>query len=194
MRHLSYHRPRPAPIPPEGPVASRHWSPKQPLRPTRSTRPGAYATKVSLASLGRPVQALDEEIASSTSCSTDLVTATAPELLALFGVGSTPPPPCSWPPATTPSGCARRPPGPTCAAWRPSRRPRARVTRHRLDRGGDRQANRPCGASSWSASPTIPDTAAYIERRTKEGRSKREVIRILKRYVAREVYRHLPRG
>jgi hypothetical protein len=38
-----------------------------------------------------------------------------------------------------------------------------------------------------------PDTRAYVERRTKEGRSKLEVIRILKRYVAREVYRHLPR-
>jgi hypothetical protein len=33
-----------------------------------------------------------------------------------------------------------------------------------------------------------------MERRVKEGRSKREVIRILKRYVAREVYRSLPRG
>jgi hypothetical protein len=33
-----------------------------------------------------------------------------------------------------------------------------------------------------------------MERRLKEGRSKREVIRILKRYVAREVYRNLPRG
>jgi transposase len=39
-----------------------------------------------------------------------------------------------------------------------------------------------------------PDTKAYMERRTKEGRSKREIIRILKRYVAREVYRKLPRG
>jgi hypothetical protein len=39
-----------------------------------------------------------------------------------------------------------------------------------------------------------PETQAYFERRVKEGRSKRNVIRILKRYVAREVYRHLPRG
>jgi hypothetical protein len=39
-----------------------------------------------------------------------------------------------------------------------------------------------------------PDTQAYMERRVKEGRSKREVIRVLKRYVAREVYRVLPRG
>ena len=39
-----------------------------------------------------------------------------------------------------------------------------------------------------------PDTTAYFERRVKEGRTKPEVIGILKRSVAREVYRHLPRG
>jgi hypothetical protein len=37
-------------------------------------------------------------------------------------------------------------------------------------------------------------TRAYVERRSKEGRSKLEIIRVLKRYVAREVYGHLPRG
>jgi transposase len=37
------------------------------------------------------------------------------------------------------------------------------------------------------------ETQIYFERRVKEGRTKNEVIRILKRYVAREVYRYLPR-
>ena len=36
-----------------------------------------------------------------------------------------------------------------------------------------------------------PATRAYVERRTKEGKSKKEIIRCLKRYVAREVYPHL---
>jgi hypothetical protein len=36
-----------------------------------------------------------------------------------------------------------------------------------------------------------PPTRAYVERRTAEGLSKKEIIRCLKRYVAREVYRHL---
>ena len=36
-----------------------------------------------------------------------------------------------------------------------------------------------------------PATRAYIERRAKEGLSKKEIIRCLKRYVAREVYHHL---
>jgi transposase len=38
-----------------------------------------------------------------------------------------------------------------------------------------------------------PCTKAYMDRRLAEGRSKSEVIRILKRYVAREVYHRLPR-
>ncbi len=37
-----------------------------------------------------------------------------------------------------------------------------------------------------------PRTRTYVERRTREGRSKREIIRSLKRYVARQLYRHLP--
>lgn len=37
-----------------------------------------------------------------------------------------------------------------------------------------------------------PDTGAYVERRTKEGKSKREIMRCLKRYVAREVTRSWP--
>ena len=38
-----------------------------------------------------------------------------------------------------------------------------------------------------------PRTRAYVARRTHEGRSKREIIRSLKRYVVRELYRCLPR-
>ena len=39
-----------------------------------------------------------------------------------------------------------------------------------------------------------PPTRAYVERRSEEGLSKKEIIRCLKRYVAREVYRHLGGG
>jgi hypothetical protein len=63
-----------------------------------------------------------------------------------------------------------------------------------LDRGGDRQANSALWRIVMVRIAHDPDTTAYFERRVKEGRTKPEVIRILKRYVAREVYRHLPRG
>jgi transposase len=68
-----------------------------------------------------------------------------------------------------------------------------KVTRHRLKRGGDRQAN----SALWNIVITRlrsdPRTQAYMQRRLSEGRSKSEIIRILKRYVAGETYRYLPR-
>jgi transposase len=66
--------------------------------------------------------------------------------------------------------------------------------RYRLDSGGDRQANSALWRIVMVRIAHDPETTAYFERRVKEGRTKREVIRILKRYVAREVYHHLPRG
>jgi hypothetical protein len=68
------------------------------------------------------------------------------------------------------------------------------IGRYRLDSGGDRQANSALWRIVMVRIAHDPETTAYFERRVKEGRTKREVIRILKRYVAREVYHHLPRG
>jgi transposase len=66
--------------------------------------------------------------------------------------------------------------------------------RHRLNRGGDRQAN----CALWRIVITRmvydPRTTAYIERRMKEGLTKKEAFRCLKRYIAREVYNALPRA
>ncbi len=65
------------------------------------------------------------------------------------------------------------------------------TTRHRLNRCGDRRANQ----ALWRIVMVVePRTRAYVARRTAEGRSKREIIRALKRYVARELYRRLPRA
>ena len=66
-----------------------------------------------------------------------------------------------------------------------------KVTRHRLNPGGDRQANHALWRIVFTRMGSDPATRAYVERRTKEGKSKAEIIRCLKRYVAREVYPHL---
>ena len=60
--------------------------------------------------------------------------------------------------------------------------------------GGDRQANAALWRIAMVRIAHDPETTAYFDRRVKEGRTKRDVIRILKRYIAREVYRYLPRG
>ena len=66
-----------------------------------------------------------------------------------------------------------------------------KTQRHRLNRGGNRQANSALHMIVVSRIRTDQRTRNYVERRTREGLSKREVMRCLKRYVAREVYRVL---
>lgn len=64
--------------------------------------------------------------------------------------------------------------------------------RHRLNRGGNRQANAALYRAIIVRMRWHPPTIAYVERRTAEGLSKREIIRCLKRYLAREIYSLLP--
>jgi transposase len=65
------------------------------------------------------------------------------------------------------------------------------VVRHRLDRGGDRRLNRALHTIILSRRKHHAPTIAYIERRMREGKSAREAIRCLKRYLARHLYRQL---
>ena len=67
-----------------------------------------------------------------------------------------------------------------------------KTVRHRLNRGGNRQANHALWRIVFTRMGSS-STRLYVERRLAEGRSKPEIMRILKRYVAHEVYRHLPR-
>jgi transposase len=63
--------------------------------------------------------------------------------------------------------------------------------RHRLNRGGDRQLNRALHTIIISRLKNDPRTIAYATRRTHEGKSRRDIIRCLKRYLARHYYRTL---
>jgi hypothetical protein len=66
-----------------------------------------------------------------------------------------------------------------------------RVARHRLNRGGDRQASHALWRIVITRMSAHPQTRAYVARRTAEGLSKKEIIRCLKRYAAREACPHL---
>lgn len=69
-----------------------------------------------------------------------------------------------------------------------------KTNRHRLNRGGDRHAN----AALWRITivrlNSDPRSKSYLARRIAEGKSKPEAIRCLKRYIAREVFRALPKA
>lgn len=69
-----------------------------------------------------------------------------------------------------------------------------KVVRHRLNRGGNRDANRALHLICVVRMKYDQRTKHYVARRTAEGKSKREIIRCLKRYVAREIYRVLVSG
>ena len=65
------------------------------------------------------------------------------------------------------------------------------TVRHRLSRGGDRQLNRALHTVILQRRQHDPATKAYIQRRVSEGKSRREAVRLLKRYLARHLYRVL---
>jgi transposase len=66
-----------------------------------------------------------------------------------------------------------------------------RVERHRLSRAGDRKLNQAIHAIAVTRTRCCERTRAYIARRRAEGKNDREIRRCLKRYIARELYRHL---
>jgi transposase len=63
-----------------------------------------------------------------------------------------------------------------------------RVVRHRLNRGGNRQANNALWTIALVRARGEPRTQAYVARRTSEGRTLKEIFRCLKRYIVREIY------
>jgi len=65
------------------------------------------------------------------------------------------------------------------------------TTRHRLNRGGDRQLNHALHVIAVTKMRVDPETQRYVEKRRAEGRTDREIRRCLKRYIARRIYRYL---
>jgi transposase len=160
------------------------------LRP----RPGAvigYHTRIALRELGRRAEFLDGQIACLDALIVPLVTGHAPGLLALHGVGSDT--------AALLLVAAGDHPGRlrSEAAWAhlcaaaPIPASSGKVTRYRLNPGGDRQASHALWRIVLTRMSAYPATLIYVERRTREGLSKKEIMRCLKRYVAREIYPHL---
>jgi transposase len=158
------------------------------LRP----RPGDlidFTTRVALRELGRRAVYLAEEIDRIDALLTPLIAARAPALLALGGVG-----PDS---AAILLVAAGDHPGRlrSEAAWAhlcgvaPIPANSGKTTgRFRLNPAGDRQANHALWRIVLSRMSSEPRTRAYVQRRLGEGKTKMEIMRCLKRYVAREVY------
>jgi transposase len=163
------------------------------LRPRAGSDVVTFATKTALRTLGQRVLSLDEEKEHLDELLKKLVRDTAPSLLELHGVGVDTAATLLVTAGDNPERIRSE------AAWAhlcgvaPIEASSGKVVRLRLNRGGDRQANNALWGIVLTRLRNDPRTQAYMERRLKEGRSKKEIIRVLKRYVAREVYAHLPR-
>jgi transposase len=68
-----------------------------------------------------------------------------------------------------------------------------KITRHRLSRGGDRAANSALHRIALVRMSAHPQTRDYVQRQGANGRTKKEILRLLKRAIAREVFRVLTR-
>jgi transposase len=66
-----------------------------------------------------------------------------------------------------------------------------KTVRHRLSRGGDRQANNAIHTIALSCAKHQPETRAYLDRRISEGKTKREAMRALKRHISRDLFKRL---
>lgn len=167
------------------------------LERASSFRPGARRdvaslTKLSLRTLARRALALEAEIADIDVILKELVADTAPELVARVGIGVDSATALLVAAGDNPGRLRNEATFAHLCGVAPVDASSGKHERHRLNRGGDRQAN----SALWHIVITRmvydPRTRDYIERRTKEGLTKKEAFRCLKRYIAREVYNHLP--
>ncbi|HEY1651196.1 MAG TPA: IS110 family transposase [Acidimicrobiales bacterium] len=195
MRHLGYSAPEQLRCRMKGLSVLALVAEARALRPARSPDPVTAATKASLSSLAHRIEALDAELAVLDERIEALLVATVPELLGLFGVGPDTAAALVMTAGDNPERLASE------AAWAHlcgvspvptgSGKKSGKV---RVHAGGDRQANSALWRIVMVRIAHDADTQVYFERRVKEGKTTHEVIRILKRYVAREVYRYLPRA
>jgi transposase len=151
----------------------------------------ASATKFALRSVARRYEALSSEIAELDAHLDRLVAQAAPELVSLAGI-------CTDNAATllivagdNPERLRSETSFASLCGVSPIEASSGKVVRHRLNRGGNREANRALYMICLARMRRDRRTQDYVARRTAEGKSKREIIRCLKRYIAREVYRVL---
>ncbi len=162
----------------------------QGLRPGELAAPVA-AAKLALRCLARRYAALEAEVAELDAELARLTAQAAPALVAAFGVGPDVAGALLVAAGDNPERLRSEAAFSKLCGASPVEASSGKTTRHRLNRGGDRQANAALYRVVVVRLRYHGPTKAYAERRLAEGKTKKEVIRCLKRYVAREVYQLL---
>jgi transposase len=162
------------------------------LRPTAgvvdAADPVTVATKLTLRRLARRITALAEEIEDIDADLRPLVAATAPALVAVHGVGTEVAAQLLITAGDNPDRLRSEAAFAQLCGTAPLPASSGRTTRHRLNRGGDRHANYALHIIALVRLSSHQPTQAYAARRRAQGMSNLEIIRCLKRYIAREIH------
>jgi transposase len=146
------------------------------------------ATRLALRSLARRIINLQQEVAELDAQLKRVTAQAAPELLGVFGVGTEIASTLLVAAGDNLERIKSEPAFASLCGVAPIPASSGKTNRHRLSRGGNRQANAALHRIVIVRLRYHEPTKLYLERRTAEGKTKKEVIRCLKRYVAREVY------
>ncbi len=150
------------------------------------------ATRFALRSVARRYdEVLSEEITRLDVHLDRLVAETAPKLVSLPGIGTDHAATLLSVVGDNPERLKSEASFASLCGVSPVQASSGKVVRHRLNRGGNRDANRALYMICMVRMGRDQRTKEYVARRTAEGKSRREIIRCLKRYIAREVYRVL---
>ncbi len=164
------------------------------LRPRKGSDPVLYTTMVTMRGLARRIQHLNGEIKHLDSMLAELVADTASSLVGLFGVGTDTAASLLVAAGDNPDRLhSERSWAHLCGVCPIPAGSGKTDGRHRLNRGGDRQANAALYRIVLTRMSGDPTTKRYVARRRDEGKNTAEIMRCLKRYVAREKFKHLPR-
>ena len=146
------------------------------------------ATKLALRSVARRYRQLSAEIDALTAHLARLVAQVAPELVAVKGVGTDTAATLLAAAGDNPERLRSEAAFAHLCGVAPIPASSGKTVRHRLDRGGNRDANRALHLLAVRRLAWDPRTRAYATRRTAEGKTTPEILRCLKRYLARELY------
>ena len=159
------------------------------LRPGPVLADPLAAHKKALRTAARLWQRLDADVAELEADITALVRQVAPALIELPGVGPITAAQLLISAGDNPQRMHSEGAFAHLAGAAPIPASSGQTRRHRLSRGGDRQANNALHMIAVTRLGHDPRTRAYVECRTAEGLSKKDIIRCLKRYIAREVFK-----
>lgn len=162
-------------------------------RPGVHTDPEQRLVLTALKSLAQRHRCLSQEITDLDAELTTLIEHTAPHLLHLHGVGNATAAQLLITVGGNPDRLRSEASFAALCGTAPVPASSGKTTRHRLSRGGDRRANNALHTIALVRMRSHPPTKAFVQRQRDRGRSTPEILRILKRAIAREMFNQLTR-